>query len=218
MYVFILFILFAIPECSIARERESLPLELQIELKKSLYRLDSSKGTLEDYTLAEDQLLQIVNQDEKHIDALFHLGLVQIFLGSYENAVTNLKKVVSLGGTYARHHIRRLQFEKKVDTTKEELFLAICYVNGYTLPISETDFEFSCQMTHIRNLKFGELSVSRALCATTLENAGLISVPILWIMDPTGFHNKGRIEAQLLIVGEEEVKLQKDNRKKSRVR
>lgn len=218
IHVAILFILVAFSECSSAQEEDRKAGELQRSFTKSVARFDGSKTTLEDYKLFEVQMQQIVNQDANHIEALFYLGFIQLYLGSYENAKTSFEKVVSLGGTYAKHYIRRMQFQKKVVATKEEFFLAICYNHMYVLPIPEKDFEFSCQMTQVRNLRTDEFRVSRALCAHSLENDGLICAPIIWIMSPTGFHNNGKIETQLLIVGEKEVKLPKKKKKESRVR
>jgi hypothetical protein len=130
---------------------------------------------------------------------LHNLGVIAHDKNSDEEARDYIVKSAALGLEASTRNLWKMQADEKIPASLKERFLAICDLNGYTLPVDRINFNFNCNVGNCANT--GTMSIGGALYAKTLNNSGYLSFPIIWVGNEKKFFNTGQIDTKLLIVG-----------------
>ncbi|MBA4118420.1 MAG: hypothetical protein C0514_05975 [Candidatus Puniceispirillum sp.] len=140
-----------------------------------------------------------------------NLGMIAYRRQDYLTAQQHFSEAAAQGIELSKRNILQMRIHGQLPATLEECFLAICDYHGYTLPMPRSAFVFDQALGSIyfggnANIS-GNFGVF--LDAIHLKSASSIKAPVVWIRNEGGLTGDGRVEAQLLVVGQKKIDLKK---------
>lgn len=169
---------------------------------------DSEKAEQIFYNYLEIFGAPVVSNPELYAKAHHNLGMLAYKQENYPLAEKHFRVAGDEGFEVSKRNILQMRIHRQLPVTLEESFLALCDYHGYTLPVARDGFRFWTNMSesHIDNsgvMGHGE----GGMCLKSAHNFGygLLSAPVIWITQDGGLTGDGRVEAQLLVVGQKKI-------------